>query len=168
MSKNWIIFTNIIWSAHCRICQLPSISFPRLSLSFGIWGRNHLIIGLRGRGFGRTDKIWGWSLRQVSVELCPMGLFESCTQPKVGQFDMASCVQEKIVRLNVPEIKNKQWYKLFKINPSNICSLKFLSERSFQTQIGSKEISAALLFLKYLFSNYIIWSMVNIKLHLLQ
>ena len=109
----WAVFhfkskhTYVIWRAHSWICQLPSISFPRFGFSFWVGGWHDFAIVFWGAcSLGCVDKIRRQGLRQVSVEFCPVWLFQSSAQPKVRQFDMASCVQEKVVRLDVPEKKN--------------------------------------------------------------
>ena len=105
-----LFLTYIIRRADCRICQLSSITFPGLSFPLRIGGRKDLAIVLRGRrGLRFADKIRGRGLGQVPIEFRPVGLFESRTQPKVGQFDMASGVQKQVVRLDIPTNKDKTY-----------------------------------------------------------
>ena len=40
-------------------------------------------------------------MAEVAVEVCAVGLFESCAEAEVGELDVAARVQQKVVGLDV-------------------------------------------------------------------
>ena len=82
------LWSNVVRGTHCRVSQSSPLTLPRLRLPLGV----HRIGG----------EVRGFDLVEISVEFCPVRFLQSRAKTKVREFNMATRVKEKVVRLDVP------------------------------------------------------------------
>ena len=99
----WIFYQTYASSIYRRISKLSSIPLPWLC--FSLW----IVQSLFGSPW-YVRKIWWLHLRQVSIEVCSMWLFQSSAQPKIWQFDMTTSIKQEVIWFDVPKIRNVQIY----------------------------------------------------------
>jgi hypothetical protein len=58
-------------------------------------------------------EVGGFSLTEITVKVCTMGLFEASAEPKIRELNVSSRIQKQVIRLDVPVKTTTQLILIF-------------------------------------------------------